>query len=239
MKQLALIAAVTAVIGVWPAASSAATSTGVVVARQRGTLLVASPVGVVRAATGAAAVGSRVVVSGGRVSVVGRSATALIRGIVVRRVGAIVFISSNRHLVAVHAGRGLASVSDHHRPSPADPVVVTTPGTVPPGTTVQPGTIVSSQVAIQNGQLDDEATENLGQANVNSLQVQALVAAVAPGMVTLTVGAQTLTLALPAGLTLPAVLVGQTVTITVTLDDPNAANSDDRGDGDNSGPGGD
>jgi hypothetical protein len=235
MKRLALIVAVTAVIGIWPAASSAATSAGVVVAKQRGTLLVASPAGVVRAATGSAAIGSRVVLSGGHASVVGHTQTARIRGIVVRRVGAMVFISSNRHLVAVHTGRGLASASDHHTPAPTTPVAGTTP------TTVQPGTIVSSQVTIHNGQLDDEATEDLGQANVNDLQVQALVSAVGPGTVTLTVGTQTLTVPLPAGLTLPASLVGQMVTLSVSLNDQNAANDDDEGDyggGDHGGHGG-
>src|SRR5476649_2222497 len=133
MKRLALIAAVTAVIGVWPAASSAATSTGVVVAHQRGVLLVASQAGVVRAASGSAAVGSRVVLSRGHASVVGRTQTALIRGVVVRRVGATMFISSNRHLVAVHVGRGLASANDHHSPAPTTPAPPAT-GTIQPGT---------------------------------------------------------------------------------------------------------
>jgi len=227
MKRLTVICAVAAVIGVWPAASSAASSTGVVVAKQRGALLVASPTGVVRAATGSAAIGSRVVVSAGHANVVGRTTTARIRGIVVRRVGAMVFISSNRHLVAVHTGRGLASASDN-TPIPTTPAG-STPAVVPPGT------IVSSQVSIQNGQLDDEATEQLGQANVNDLQVQALVAAVGPGTVTLTVGTQTLTVPLPAGLTLPASIVGQTVTLSVSL---NGQNGDDNNDGDHGGSGG-
>ena len=221
MKRLALIAAVTAVIGIWPAASSAATSAGVVVAKQRGALLGASPVGGVRLATGSAAVGSRVVLSGGHARVVGRTTTARIRGIVVRSIGATVFISSNRHLVAVHTGRGLASASDHGAPAPTTPAAGTT------SATVQPGTIVSSQVTIHDGQLDDEATEDLGQVSVNDLQVQAVVSAVGPGTVTLTVGTQTLTVPLPAGLTLPASLVGQMVTLSVSLDDQNAANDDD------------
>ena len=72
MKRLTLICAVAAVIGVWPAASSAATFNGVVVAKQRGALLVATPAGVIRAVSGSAAIGSRVESSGGRVSVIGR-----------------------------------------------------------------------------------------------------------------------------------------------------------------------
>ena len=104
MKRLTLICAVAAVIGIWPAASSAATFHGVVVAKQRGALLVASPAGVVRAVSGSASIGSRVALSGGHVTVTGRARTAQIRGTVVRRVGRTMFLSSNRHLVAVHTG---------------------------------------------------------------------------------------------------------------------------------------
>jgi len=149
MKRLTLIAAVTAVIGVWPAASSAATFKGVVVAHQRGALLVASPAGLVRSVTGTAAVGSRVELSGGHATVVGRAHTAHIRGIVVRRVGTTVFLSSNRHLVAVH-GRSLASANG----ATSVPITTTVNGTTTGGTP-QPGDVVSSQVTIQNGELDD------------------------------------------------------------------------------------
>jgi len=226
MKRLTLIAAVVAVIGIWPAASSAGTFKGVVVAHQRGTLLVASPAGQVRTVAGTAAVGSRVVLAGNHASVVGRAHTAHIRGIVVRRVGAVMFVSSNRHLVAIHTGsRAPASVSDT-TPAPTSPAVTTTPA---------PGTIVSSQVAINNGELDDESTEDLGQANVNDLQVQAVVSAVGPGSVTLTVGTQTLTVPLPAGLTLPASMVGQTVTLTLSLNGDDNDDNDDNGDHDGGG----
>jgi hypothetical protein len=231
MKRLTLIAAVAAVIGVWPAASSAGTFKGVVVAHQRGALLVASPAGQVRTAAGTAAVGSRVVLAGSHASVIGRAHTAHIRGIVVRRVGAVMFVSSNRHLVAIHTGaRAPASASDT-TPAPTTPAGTTTPA---------PGTIVSSQVAINNGELDDENTENVGQVNVNDLQVQAVVSAVGPGSVTLTVGTQTLTVPLPAGLTLPASIIGQTVTLTVSLNGRNDDNNDDNGDehGGNGGSGG-
>jgi hypothetical protein len=211
MKRLALIAAVTAVIGVWPAASSAATFKGVVVAHQRGALLVASPAGLVRAVTGTAAVGSRVALSGGHVTVVGRAHTARIRGIVVRRVGATVFLSSNRHLVAVHIGRRLSSAG-----ATAPPPITTTAN----GTTTgvpQPGDVVSAQVTIQNGELDEDSSENIGHSNASDLPVQAVVSAVGPGTVTLTVGTQTLTVPLPGGLTLPASMVGQTVTLSLSL----------------------
>ncbi len=216
MKRLAVIVAVTAALGAWPAASSAATFKGVVVAHQRGALLVASPAGVIRAASGSASVGARVVLSGGHATVVGRAHTARVRGIVVRRIGTTVFLSSNRHLVAVHTGRRLASSSDT-TPAPAAP---------------QPGDVVSSEVTIQNGELDEDSSENLGSSGAGTVQVQATVSAVGAGTVTLTVGTQTLTVPLPGGLTLPASLVGQTVTLSLSLngDDENDDNSDDSGD---------
>jgi hypothetical protein len=224
MKRLAVIFAVTAAIGAWPAASSAATFKGVVVAHQRGALLVASPSGFVRAASGSASIGSRVTLSGGHATVIGRARTARVRGIVVRRIGTTVFLSSNRHLVAVHTGRRLAAASD------------TTPA---PATTLNPGDEVSSQVTIQNGQLDEDSSEDLGASGQNTLQVQATVSAVGAGTVTLTVGTQTLTVPLPGGLTLPASLVGQTVTLSVSLNGNNGDddNGDDNG-GDHGGGGG-
>ena len=74
LKGLVLLAAVAALAAaLWPAAGSAATFKGIVVAKQRGTLLVASPAGLVRAASGSAAVGSRVVLGGGHATVVGHA----------------------------------------------------------------------------------------------------------------------------------------------------------------------
>jgi hypothetical protein len=215
MKRLTLIVAVAAVVGAWPATSSAARSSGVVVAKQRGALLVASPAGVVSTASGSASIGARVAVSGGHASVIGRARTAHIRGIVVRRVGTTTFLSSNRHLVAMH----------------------TSADTTPAPATTTPGAVVSSQVTIANGRLEDNDDEVVGQVNANDLQVQAVVSAVGPGTVTLTVGTQTLTVPLPAGLTLPASIVGQTVTLSVSLNDN--ANDDDHGDGHGGGGGGD
>ena len=212
---LAAVAAVTAAL--WPAAGSAANFKGNVVAKQRGTLLVASPAGLVRTASGNAAVGSRVVLGGGHATVVGRATKARIRGIVVRHVGATVFISSNRHLLALHTARVLASTT--------------------PTTPTAPGTIVSAQVDISNGQLDEQDETQVGQVSGNTLAVQATIAAVAPGLVTLSVQGQTLTVPLPAGLTLPASLIGQTVTVNLSLGGSDNQGNDDNGDdnGDNSG----
>jgi hypothetical protein len=218
MKRLVQIAAVIAVIGVWPAASSAATFKGVVVAKQRGTVLVASPAGLVRSATGSAAVGSRVVLSGGHATVVGRAHTARIRGIVVRRVGTTLFLASNKHLVAIHTARRLASVST----TPLPPIT-TTIGTP----TI--GTPVVSQVTINgNGELDEDSSETVGQSTSGDIQVQAVVAGVAAGTVTLTVGTQTLTVPLPAGVTPPT--VGQTVTLSVSLSGQSGQSGDDSND---------
>ncbi len=221
MKRFLPVIAVIAVVAVWPAASGAATFKGIVVAKQHGALLVASPAGVVTAVAGRASIGSRVAVSGGRVEVVGHARVARVRGIVVRRVGATLFLSSNRHLVAVHTGRVLASAND------------TTPAPTTPTTTPQPGDLVSSQVTIQSGgELDEESSDDLGHTGATALQVQAVVSAVGPGTVTLTVGTQSLTVNLPAGLTLPASMVGQTVTLSLSLDDQNAQ-GDNNNDGNN------
>jgi hypothetical protein len=219
MKRLTQIAAVIAVIGVWPAASSAATFKGVVVAKQRGTVLVASPAGLVRSAAGSASIGSRVVLSGGHATVVGRAHTARIRGIVVRRVGTTTFIASNKHLIAIHTARRLASVS-------AQPPITTTIG----APTI--GTPVVSQVTINgNGELDEDSSETVGQASSGDIQVQAVVSGVATGTVTLTVGTQTLTVPLPAGMTPPT--IGQTVTLSVSLNGQSGQSGDDSNDDSN------
>jgi hypothetical protein len=203
----------------WPAAGGAATFKGIVVAKQHGTLLVTSPSGVVRAVSGRAAVGSRVAVSGRTVTVVGHARTALVRGIVVRRIGTTMFLSSNRHLLAIHGARRLA-------------------GTATSTTAPQPGAVVEAQVSVDNGDLEEQDEQEVGQANSSSIQVQATVSAVGAGTVTLNVQGQTLTVNLPGGLTLPASLVGQTVTISLSLDD-NQGDDQNNDSSDDSGGGGD
>ncbi len=200
----------------WPAAGGAATFKGIVVAKQHGTLLVTSPSGVVRAVSGHAAVGSRVAVSGRTVTVFGHARVALVRGIVVRRIGTTMFLSSNRHLLAIHNARRLA-------------------GTAASTTTPQPGAVVEAQVSVENGDLEEQDEQEVGQADSSSIQVQATVSAVGVGTVTLNVQGQTLTVNLPGGLTLPASLVGQTVTISLSLDDNQG---DDQNDDSNDASGG-
>src|SRR4029079_2377091 len=61
-----------------------------------------------------------------------------------------------------------------------------------------------------------------------TLTIQATVKAVAAGSVTLDVQGQSVAVPLPAGLTLPATLVGKTVTLNVSLDDQQG--DDEQGD---------
>jgi hypothetical protein len=201
-----LIAVTAATAAFWPAAGSAGTFKGIVVAKQRGALLVASPAGFVRAVTGRASIGSRVVLSGGHATVVGRASKVTIRGIVVRRIGTTLFLSSNRHLLAIH-----------------NPVARRPAETAP-------GAVVMTDVSIANGRLVEDDEDEVGQVNANSIMVQATVKAVAAGSVTLDVQGQTLTLPLPAGLTLPASIVGQTVTISLPLTNDDEDEDHDHGD---------
>ena len=189
--KLRTLLLVTVAAAVWAGSAHA----GVVVAKQHGTLLVASADGTVHAVRGHASVGARLV--GARV--VGHAGRARLRGVVVKRVGATAFLSSNRHLLAIRS---------------ADPTPAPTGSVVDTTVTVQP-----------NGELEDENEHQVGQVNGN-LQVSATIPAVGAGTVTLSVNGQTVTLDLPNGLTLPASVVGQTVTFSVAL----GANDDDQGD---------
>lgn len=211
-----------------PAGASAATFRGIVVGKQHGLLLVATPSGVVQAFRGHAAIGSRLQGS----TVVGRATRARIHGVVVKRIGRTMFISSNRHLLAVQMGRVLASNTPTNPASPT------------------PGAVVNTTVDIKdNGDLDEQNENEVGQVN-GTIAVQATVTAVGSGTVTLSVNGQSLTVNLPAGLTLPASVVGQTVTLNVSLGNDNDNeqgddndNNDDNGtnsghDGDHGGDGG-
>jgi hypothetical protein len=208
---LLLIAVTAATAALWPAAGSASNFKGVVVAKQRGALLVTSPAGLVRSVTGRASIGSRVVLSGGHATVVGHASKATIRGIVVRRIGTTLILSSNHHLVAIpnRVGRRLADTT----PTPTTPITSGTP--------------VSAQVTFDNGDLEEVDEQELGQASSGSITVSAIVKTISAGTVTLDVQGQTLTVPLPAGLLLPASMVGQTVTLSLSL------GNDDEQDGDN------
>lgn len=209
MKKLKIVLPILAAAAVWPAAGNAAPMHGVVVARSHGTLLVATPSGAVQAVRGTASVGSRLV--GARV--VGRAGTAHVHGVVVKREGATTFLSSNRHLLALH---NLAPV---------------------PGSSV--GSVVNATVGVSpSGRLDDENEDTVGQAG-GTVQIQATITAVGAGTVTVSVNGQSLTVSLPAGLTLPSSLVGQTVTFSASLGNPGGGDDDQGGDDDGGGGGGD
>jgi hypothetical protein len=234
MKRLLLVFAALGVLAAWPATSGAATFKGTVVAKERGKLLVASPSGLIQAVSGRAALGSRVAVSGGRAQVVGRATTARIRGIVIRSIGTTMYISSNHHVVAVHHAkvRTLASANDT-TPVPGAP-------TTPPSTTtapvVTPGANVAVTATVTPNGLDEDDLEVTG--HTASTVIQAQIVFVGPGTVTLLINGAQVPVSLPGGLTLPASLVGQTVSLTLNLDEQNGDNNDEQ-DGNGGGGGGD
>jgi len=191
-----LLAVAGAVAAFWPAAGGASGFNGVVVAKQRGSLLVVSPAGALHEVHARATLGARLIGT----TVVGRATHVRIHGIVVRRIGTTLILSSNRHLIAIpnRAGRRLADTA----PAPT-----------------APGAVVNADVAIANGKLEEEDEDEVGTVNASTLTIQATVKAVAAGSATVDVQGQSVTVPLPAGLTLPASLVGQTVTLNVALDD--------------------
>jgi len=200
VKRSVLLPLIVGLVALAPSGAGAAVSHGVVVGKQHGVLLVASPGGLVQTVHASAPIGS--ILSGTRV--VGHATRAHLHGIVIKRIGTTLFLSSNRHLLAVHTGRRLASAAQ----------------TVVPG----PGSVVNTTVAVkETGELDEQDEDDVGRVN-GTVPVQATVTAVGAGTVTLSVSGQTLTVNLPSGLTLPSSVVGQTVTLNLPL-----ANDDDQG----------
>jgi hypothetical protein len=204
MKHVLLaIAAAVAAAAFLPAASGAATVRGVVVSRSHGTLLVATRTGRVVSMRGHAAIGSRVV--GTRI--VGHARHARIHGVVVKEKASTMIVASNHHLLAIHKHqRSLAGTASTSGPAP--------------------GTIVTSTVTVKSdGQLNEDDQGEDGQDSSSTVTVTAVVDAVGPGTVTLNVNGTDVTFDLPDGLTLPQSLVGQTVTIQISIgDDDNQGN---------------
>jgi hypothetical protein len=212
MKKLLPLALLIGLVAAAPAAAAPARLAGVVVAKQHGMLLVAGARGAVQAVPGTARVGSRVVVQAGRVRITGRAHRALVRAVVVRRVGSTMFVTAAHRILAIQSGRRLTSATQ---------------------TTPQPGDVVQAQVAIgAGGTLASQGTQTLGTAN--DVVVQATISAVGQGTVTLSVNGQSLTITLPAGMTLPATVVGQQVTLRLSFAGgaPQAEPGDDQGDDD-------
>jgi hypothetical protein len=197
MKKLILAAALIAAAA-FPTSALAGRFTGVVVGKGGGNLAVASRSGVVRTVHTRAhpRLGARVRVSGTTVHVLGQAQRARIHAVIVRRLGRTIFLAAGRNLLAMRAGstRGRSSLADSG-----------------PST----GAVVNTTVGIANGQMTERTTEVVGQTG--SVTVQAQVTAVGPGTITVAVNGQPLTIALPAGIQLPASLVGQFVTLTLRL----------------------
>ena len=217
MKKFVLVAAVATAAAFPTTAPAARTFSGVVVGKSPGALAVAAPSGAITTvATHAhARIGARVRVNGSSVRVIGRAHRVRIHAVIVRSAGSTTFLAGGRSLFAVHTGRNLSSVVDR---SPGTGAVVNTTATVTP-----------------NGQLNAGPTQVVGQ--LPSIQVQAVVTAVAAGSITLSVNGQPLTITLPAGIQLPATLVGQSVTLKLNLaagqpvaEDEDQADNDDQGD---------
>jgi hypothetical protein len=178
------------------AANQSAPAAGIVIGSQHGVLLVASPTGAVRTFAGHATIGDRITIAGTHLRVTGRAHLAIVRGVVVRHRGNLTFLSAAKHVIVVRsAARKVASASD---------------------TTPAPGTVVQETVGIGNsGDLEQENEQQVGTSS--DVAVQAVVTSVGTGTVTITVNGQALTIPLPAGLTLPASIVGTQVTLNLSF----------------------
>ena len=219
MRKLLPVAA--ALFVLVPAGSAVAAPSpfrGVVVGARQNTLLVASPSGAVRAIVGHARVGMRVSLNGGRLTVLGRAHRALIRGVVVRRHGALTFLSASHHMLLIRSATRSLAAARNDQPAP--------------------GSVVQAVVGIDDqGELDEQNEEVVGQEQ--EAEVQAVVTAVAAGSVTLSVNGQPLVIPLPAGLVLPASIIGTQVALkvhfgggTATVSPGASTDDDDQGEDD-------
>jgi len=220
MKKL-LLAAVVAAAAAFPTTALAGTFSGVVVGKGGGTLAVAAKTGLVRTVSSRANLRL-----GARVQVNGTSVRSF--GVASRaRVRGVVLRRMGR-TTFLAAGRSLLAMRAATAPAA--------------------GAIVDANVAIAGGALTQQSLQVVGHDDL--VTVQAPVTAVGPGTITVTVNGQPLTLRLPAGIQLPASLVGQMVTLTLKVEDENEVEvenepNDDDGDhhggddGDHGGHGGD
>jgi hypothetical protein len=218
MKRFLLLCATVGALVVAPnaLASTQHSSTGTVVALTRGGVLVAGGRGAVSFVPGHARVGSRVVLSGSRLRIVGFARAARLRGIVAARRGNLLVLSAAHRLFPVHMrGRATASVSDRSGP--------------------QPGDVVGATVSIdEHGDVVATSTEDDGQ--VGTAQVQATITAIGTNTITLAVNGQSIVIPLPAGTTVSPALVGTQVTLTLTFaNGTTVANEDEQGDNDDQG----
>ena len=210
MKKLALAAVVVAA-AVFPTTALAGTFTGVVVGKGGGTLAIAAKSGLVRTVPSRAHLRL-----GARVHVNGTAVRSF--GVAGHaRVRAVVIRRSGR-TTFLAAGRSLLAMR-----------AATAPAV---------GAVVDASVAIGGRGLMQQSVRIVG--HEDRVTVQATVAAVGPGTITVSINGQSLTLRLPAGIQLPASLVGQSVTLTVEVEDENEVEvenepNDDNDDGDHHG----
>jgi hypothetical protein len=215
MKKLILV---TAVVGAFafPAGALAGTFTGVVVGKSSGHLAVASKSGAVQNVSTRAhpQLGARVRVSGATVRVIGVAHRARIHAVVVKRAGSTTLVAAGRTLLAIRSsGRRLSSLA---------------------GSGPTTGAVVNSTVDIANGQLTQQSMQVVGQSGTAIVQAQ--VTGVAAGTITVLVNGKPFSIALPAGIQLPASLVGQFVTLNLSLAQDGAtatAGDDNENDNDN------
>jgi hypothetical protein len=209
MKKLILVTAVVAALA-FPAGAFAGTFTGVVVGKSGSNLAVASQSGTVRTvhARTHPRIGARVLVNGAAVRVLGLARRARIHAVVVKRAGNTTLVAAGRSLLAIHSsGRRLSSVS---------------------GTAPATGAVVNTTVGIANATLTQQSMQVVGQTG--AVTVQAQVTAVAAGSITVLVSGQPFSISLPAGIQLPASIVGQFVTLNLKLaqaDNAENQNEDD------------
>jgi hypothetical protein len=218
MKRFLLLCGAVGALTVAPnaLASTQHSSTGTVIALSRGGVLVAGGNGVVSFAAAHARVGSRVVLSGSSLRIVGVANAARLRGVVAARRGNVLVLSAAHRLFRVRMrGRTPASVADRSGP--------------------QPGEVVGATVSIdQDGSLVATSTDDEGE--VGSAQVQATITAIGPSGITVSVNGQSIVLPLPAGTTASPTLVGTQVTLTLTFaNGTTVANENEQGDNDDQG----
>ena len=221
MKRFLLLWATAGALVVAPnaLASTQHSSTGTVIALTRGGVLMAGGKGLVSFAPGRARVGSRVVLSGSSLRIVGFAHAARLRGVVAARRGNVVVLSAAHRLFPVRmGGRAPAAVSDHSGP--------------------QAGEVVGVTVSIdENGNL--VATSSDDEGEVGTAHVQATIAAIGTSTITLSVNGQSIVLPLPAGSTVSPALLGTQVTLTLTFaNGTTVANEDEQADNDDQGDNG-
>ena len=217
MRRFLLLSAAVGALVVAPnALASTHSSTGTVIALTRGGVLVAGGKGLVSFAPGRARVGSRVVLTGSSLRIVGFTHSARVRGVVAARRGNLLVLSAAHRLFSMSMrGRVPAALSSHSGPEPGD--------------------VVAATVSIdEHGNVVATSTEDDGQ--VGTAQVQATITAIGTNTITLNVNGQSIVLPLPADTTVSPALVGTQVTLTLTFSNgTTVANEDEQGDNDDQG----